>query len=310
VAGCDVVRDRRRLKELIGVVFEEQNLYDRLSARMNLQFNCWLYGLPESRIDEVLGLVGLTERAKDAVRTFSNGMKQRLMIVRALLHQPPVLFLDEPTRGLDPIAARDVHATIRQMGLAGTTILLTTHLLEEADQLSQPVAFIVGKRVVATGTPRDLKLAHGKRTVVVVYQLALTGVVLGVMGAYTGHVGLVVLYALLGSCFSLALGLLFGSAFSTMSSVNAAQGLVIFVYVLAGLFVGPLGALIGGNLVGQIARVLPTYYVAEGVYNASQGLESPATNVLDISIILGSTVALLLVSVWLLRRQSAVLATI
>jgi ABC-2 type transport system ATP-binding protein len=80
VAGCDVVKDRARLKERIGVVFEEQNLYERLSAGNNLRFNCWLYGLPESRIDEVLDLVHLRERANDPVRTFSSGMKQRLMI--------------------------------------------------------------------------------------------------------------------------------------------------------------------------------------------------------------------------------------
>jgi ABC-2 type transport system ATP-binding protein len=135
VAGCDVVKDRSRLKERIGVVFEEQNLYERLSAGNNLRFNCWLYNLPESRIDEVLDLVHLRERAKDPVRTFSNGMKQRLMIARALLHKPPVLFLDEPTRGLDPIAAREVRKEIEQLRQEGTTILLTTHLLEDADQL-------------------------------------------------------------------------------------------------------------------------------------------------------------------------------
>jgi ABC-2 type transport system ATP-binding protein len=166
VAGCDVVKDRVRLKERIGVVFEEQNLYERLSARNNLRFNCWLYNLPESRIDEVLDLVGQRERAKDPVRTFSNGMKQRLMIARALLHKPPVLFLDEPTRGLDPIAAREVRGTIEQLRDEGTTILLTTHLLEEADQLCQHLSFIVSGRLVASGTPRDLKLAHGKRAMV------------------------------------------------------------------------------------------------------------------------------------------------
>lgn len=99
VAGCDVVKDRQRLKGLIGVVFEEQNLYERLSAASNLRFSCWLYNLPERRINEVLELVHLTERSKEPVRTFSNGMKQRLMIARALLHDPPVLFLDEPTEG-------------------------------------------------------------------------------------------------------------------------------------------------------------------------------------------------------------------
>lgn len=112
MAGCDVVKERQRLKALIGVVYEGQNLYDRLSALNNLRFSCWLYNVLESRIAEVLELVHLEERAKDPVRTFSNGMKQRLMITRALLHDPPVLFLDESPRGLDPIAARDVRNSI------------------------------------------------------------------------------------------------------------------------------------------------------------------------------------------------------
>ncbi|HEY6409480.1 MAG TPA: ABC transporter ATP-binding protein, partial [Ktedonobacteraceae bacterium] len=167
VAGCDVVKDRARLKERIGVVFEEQNLYERLSARTNLEFSCWLYGLPTSRADEVLELVHLRERAKDRVSTFSNGMKQRLMIARALLHRPPMLFLDEPSRGLDPIAAREVRQAIKQLSGEGMTILLTTHLMDEADQLCQQVAFIVKGKLVANDSPRNLKLAHGERVLTV-----------------------------------------------------------------------------------------------------------------------------------------------
>src|SRR5262245_44729345 len=155
VAGCHVVHDLPRLKERIGVVFEEQNLYERLSARANLRFSCWLYNLPEARIDEALDLVGLRDRAKDVVRIYSNGMKQRLMIARALLHRPAVLFLDEPTRGLDPISARDVRAAIEQLSQEGMTILLTTHLLEEADHLCQRVAFMNQGRIVADDTPRN-----------------------------------------------------------------------------------------------------------------------------------------------------------
>lgn len=166
VAGCDVVKDHQRLKERIGVVPEDQNLYERLSARNNLKFSCWLYNLPESRAEEVLDLVHLRERAKEPVRTFSNGMKQRLMIARALLHRPPMLFLDEPSRGLDPISAREVRGAIEELSREGVTILLTTHLLEEADQLCQRVAFITQGRIVANDTPRNLKLAHGQRTMV------------------------------------------------------------------------------------------------------------------------------------------------
>ncbi len=167
VAGCDVVREHQQLKERIGVVSEEQNLYERLSARNNLRFNCWLYNLPESRVDEVLDLVRLRDRAKDPVRAFSNGMKQRLLIARALLHKPPVLFLDEPSRGLDPIAGREVRSAIEQLSREGMTILLTTHVLEEADQLCQQVAFINQGLIVANDTPRNLKLAHGQRSLLV-----------------------------------------------------------------------------------------------------------------------------------------------
>ncbi len=167
VAGYDVVKEREQLKTRIGVVFEDQNLYERLSARLNLEFSCWLYGLPKSRIDAVLDLVDLHEQARDPVRELSNGMKQRLMVARALLHQPQVLFLDEPTRGLDPIAAHELRQTIAQLSDEGMTVLLTTHLMEEADHLCQRLAFLVKGHIVANDTPRNLKLAYGERKMVV-----------------------------------------------------------------------------------------------------------------------------------------------
>ena len=167
VAGYDVVKERAQLKTRIGVVFEDQNLYERLSARLNLEFSCWLYGLPKSRVDAVLDLVDLRERARDPVRAISSGMKQRLMVARALLHQPQVLFLDEPTRGLDPIGAYELRETIAQLSHEGMTILLTTHLMEEADHLCQRLAFLVKGHIVANDTPRNLKLAYGERKLVV-----------------------------------------------------------------------------------------------------------------------------------------------
>lgn len=163
VAGYDVVRERAQLKTHIGVVFEDQNLYERLSVRLNLEFCCWLYGIPKSRVDAVLELVDMRDRAKDPVRTLSNGMRQRLMVARALLHQPEVLFLDEPTRGLDPIAATELRQAIATLCGEGMSILLTTHLMEEADHLCQRVAFLVNGRIEALDTPRELKLAYGER---------------------------------------------------------------------------------------------------------------------------------------------------
>jgi ABC-2 type transport system ATP-binding protein len=160
VAGCDVVAERDQLKPRIGVVFEYQNLYERLSARQNLAFNAGLYGVRKKRIDEILSLVGLQERADDPLKTYSNGMKQRLLIGRALLHSPQVLFLDEPTRGLDPNVARAIRSLVAVLGQQGVTIFLTTHYMEEADRLCQRVAILDRGHIMALDQPARLKAAY------------------------------------------------------------------------------------------------------------------------------------------------------
>jgi len=157
VMGCDVVEERQQLKPQIGVVFESQNVYERLSARDNLSFYARLYGVHKSRIDQVLQQVGLVQRAGDKIKAYSNGMKQRLLIARALLHEPKVLFLDEPTRGLDPNVARDIRSIVAELARTGVTVFLTTHYMEEADQLSDRVAILDQGRIVALDTPAQLK---------------------------------------------------------------------------------------------------------------------------------------------------------
>lgn len=161
VLGCDVVEDRQALKPQIGVVFEYQNLYERLSARDNLNFAANLYGVPRTRVDQILEQVGLQERARDNLKKYSNGMKQRLLIARALLHQPKVLFLDEPTRGLDPHLAREIRAFVTTLAHQGVTVFLTTHYMEEADQLCDRVAILEQGRIVALDTPTRLKDTFG-----------------------------------------------------------------------------------------------------------------------------------------------------
>ena len=163
VADCDVVTERRRLKPLIGVVSENQNLYERMSGRENLTFAARLYGTGSKRIDEALDQVGLLDRAGDNVQQYSNGMKQRLLIARALLHKPPIIFLDEPTSGLDPVVGRDIRRLVRELADQGVTVFLTTHYMEEADQLCGRVAFISEGRIVALDTPDNLKVAHGQK---------------------------------------------------------------------------------------------------------------------------------------------------
>lgn len=177
VAGCDVVTERESLKPQIGVVFEHQNIYERLSARDNLVFVARLYGVNTGLVDGTLAQVGLSARAKEKTKNFSNGMKQRLLIARALLHQPKVLFLDEPTRGLDPKVARDIRGFISGLAQQGVTVFLTTHYMEEADRLCHRVAIIDEGRFVAIDSPERLKAEYrvGQATTLEDVFIELTG---------------------------------------------------------------------------------------------------------------------------------------
>ncbi len=171
VLGYDVVRDARDVRRRIGYVFGgERGLYERLSALDNLRYFAELYGVPareqRRRIGELLELVGLAGREKERVEGYSRGMRQRLHIARGLLHDPKVLFLDEPTIGVDPVGARELRSTIRELADAGKTILLTTHYMFEADELCDRIAVIARGRIVAEGTPGELKRLVADRTVV------------------------------------------------------------------------------------------------------------------------------------------------
>jgi ABC-2 type transport system ATP-binding protein len=167
VAGCDVTREAQQLKPLIGVVFENQNIYERMSGRENLAFAAQLYGKNNQLVNGALEQVGLLDRANDRVRHYSNGMKQRLLIARALLHRPQLLFLDEPTKGLDPVVAGDIRRLILDLSAQGITIFLTTHYMAEADQLCKRVAFLNQGRIVALDTPASLKVTYGQRLLLV-----------------------------------------------------------------------------------------------------------------------------------------------
>ena len=165
VASCDIVTEQQRLRPLIGVVSEHQNLYERMSGRENLEFAARLYGQDIQRVNAALKQVDLLDRAGDKVQNYSNGMKQRLLIARSILHGPQIVFLDEPTRGLDPIVGREIRRLIVDMSKQGVTIFLTTHYMEEADQLCNRVAFLSEGRIVALDTPDNLKTAHGQNHV-------------------------------------------------------------------------------------------------------------------------------------------------
>jgi ABC-2 type transport system ATP-binding protein len=164
ILGHDVVAEPREVRRRVGYVFGgDRGLYERLSALDNLRYFSELYGVPpreqRQRIGELLELVGLTGRERERVEGYSRGMRQRLHIARGLLHRPEVLFLDEPSIGIDPVGARELRSTVASLVEGGTTVLLTTHYMFEADELCDRIAVIADGRIVAEGTPAALK--HG-----------------------------------------------------------------------------------------------------------------------------------------------------
>ena len=165
ILDMDMPRERNAIQARIGVCFEEKNVYPSLTGHENLAFFARLFGLHDVDLDGLLARVGLEERGRDRVSNYSKGMRQRLMVARTVLNRPDVLFLDEPTDGLDPVSARTIRQLIREEAARGAAVLLTTHDMYEADELSDRVAFIDRGRVLAMDAPEELKLAHGTRTV-------------------------------------------------------------------------------------------------------------------------------------------------
>ncbi len=161
--GIDVARDPEKVQAEIGVCFELTNLYEKMSAEENLKLFARLFGIKRFDPAPLLDKVGLAGREKDRVETYSKGMKQRLMVARALVNRPSILFLDEPTDGLDPASAENIRRVILEERDRGATVFLTTHDMLEADKLSDRVAFINQGKIVAMDTPHNLKQQHGRR---------------------------------------------------------------------------------------------------------------------------------------------------
>lgn len=166
VLGHDVVRDERQVRRVLGTVLPgERTLFWKLTVRENLEYFAGLMGLRRAwargRIETLLTGFDLRDKADTLVEKLSTGLRQRAVLCRALLADPEVLLLDEPTLGLDPVAARSLRDLIRRIRLEGKTILLTTHYMYEADELSDRVGIINGGRLVAEGTPAELKASLG-----------------------------------------------------------------------------------------------------------------------------------------------------
>ena len=168
VAGIRTDREVERVHEHIGLLTETPGFYSRLSARRNLEFFAGFYPAVDSRtaVEKYLKKMGLWERRNDKVGTFSKGMKQRLAITRAMLHEPGVLFLDEPTAGLDPEAAGEVRELIRGLSKEGRTIFLSTHNLNEAELLCDRIA-VIHTRLLALDTAEQLRRRFFRRQIVV-----------------------------------------------------------------------------------------------------------------------------------------------
>jgi ABC-2 type transport system ATP-binding protein len=169
INGHKIPKESMAVKKVIGVVPQEIALYDTLSARQNLVFWGQMYemsGKPlDNRIDEVLEQIGLTDRANDRVETFSGGMKRRLNIGVGLMHRPQLLFMDEPTVGIDPQSRRRILDTVKELKAQGMTLLYTTHYMEEAEELSDRVGIIDHGKLIALGTQKELtKLVGSQET--------------------------------------------------------------------------------------------------------------------------------------------------
>ena len=169
VFGQDLQQWGHDYYERIGVSFELPNHFLKLTARENLAYFAALYDRTTQSPDDLLALVGLDRDGDMLVAQYSKGMKNRLTVARALLHNPEILFLDEPTAGLDPVNARRIRELIRGQQTAGKTIFLTTHDMAVADSLCDRVAFIVDGTIQLVDTPRQLKLQHGQPLVRVAY---------------------------------------------------------------------------------------------------------------------------------------------
>ena len=179
VMGHDVVKETSEVRKRIGYVFGgDRGLYDRVSAMNNLRYFAELYGVDPSeqkrRIESLLELVGLRGRENEKVEGYSRGMRQRLHIARGLLHDPEVIFMDEPSIGLDPVGARELRQTVQSLVDAGKTVLLTTHYMFEADALCDRIAVITDGRIVALGTGNDLKREVANRTIVEIETFGVT----------------------------------------------------------------------------------------------------------------------------------------
>lgn len=165
INGFDVVRHWDAVKSIFGYVPDRENHFEEFTGRRNLQIFCGLYGIPESRIDECLAMVELSEAADVAVRGYSLGMRRKLLLARGLLHKPKILYLDEPTANLDIHSTEVVHRILRELVRQGVTVLITTHNMQEVEDICDRVAILCRGRLIALDSPLSLRQQHAEQKV-------------------------------------------------------------------------------------------------------------------------------------------------
>lgn len=172
ITGVDVIKNPKQAQKSIGVVPQEIALYETLSARENLKFWGRMYDLSgnalEKAVDEVLEIIGLTDRAKDKINTFSGGMKRRVNIGAAILHKPDVLIMDEPTVGIDPQSRNHILNTVKSLNQNGMTIIYTSHYMEEVEYLCERIGIMDHGELIACGTLRELRETIGDRSRIII----------------------------------------------------------------------------------------------------------------------------------------------
>lgn len=169
VMGMEPMKNVSALYQNIGILSDNSGFYEKMSVEENLKIFAEIYRLPKMRIPEVLEQLHLAGDEKKKAEKLSRGMKQRLLFARAILHKPKLLFLDEPTANLDPSTSEDVHNIIKDLNKNGTTVFLTTHDMEEADELCSRVAFLNEGSIKEVGVPEELKIKYAKDKVRVLY---------------------------------------------------------------------------------------------------------------------------------------------
>lgn len=165
VLGYNSERETKKVHSLIGYIPDDQTIYEELSVYQNIDVFRQIHELPKSRTSEIIKTLSLQDKATEKVKNLSKGLKQRVLIARALVHRPKVILLDEPTTGLDPSSAESIYEILEDLKSAGSTILLTTHLMNDVERLCDRIVFVNKGEKIEEGSPQDLKAKYQKKTV-------------------------------------------------------------------------------------------------------------------------------------------------